>query len=405
MFWKLLISEFKHPRVDLALSLAAVVLSVGCVISSFLIMSFYDVSTERSHAAKIAAHSALVNTGKNTSPAETFFDALIIPNDMNVSDVKMGAVAIDVISRSSVDLLAASEAGLARAIIPALERRIRWREENCVVILCGMDGVNSNREANSGTVVMGAVLAETLSFSVGDKFLMNGESCTVGAVRPERGDIGDITIWISLDRAQKLLKMPGKVNGVFAFGCSDFDALAVSTCRVLPNSKILIFSSTQNSQTASMRMLNEKFNSLIRRFLVEHLKYRGRLEINLAICCVLVITMCAGCFFLITVSQQKQKAEEIAMMLSYGVSSNLLLALNMLRACIVLLLGISIAVLMVGVTFSCYVYFNGVGLSWDSFGGVFAAKLAIWTLLLTLAVGLAATYSASLRTKHALVIY
>ena len=56
MFWKLLISEFKALNANIALSVAAVVLSVGCVVSSFFVLSLYNASTERSLAAEIAAH-------------------------------------------------------------------------------------------------------------------------------------------------------------------------------------------------------------------------------------------------------------------------------------------------------------------------------------------------------------
>ena len=401
MFWKLLISELKAFNANLALSVGVVALSVACVVSSFFILSLYDASTERLLAAEIAAHrSVLGEGGDDAAVAERLFDALVLPNGENVGEVKMGAETSDVIPRSSADLFAASGAGFARVIIPVLERRISWREENCVVILCGMDGLNASGKGNSKSVVMGAALAETLSFSVGDTFLINGEACKVGAVRPERGDVGDITIWSSLGKVQKLLRMPGKVNGVFVFGCSDSVALAASALRAFPRSKILTFSSMRNSRVASIYVLKEQFDNSIRKFLEERAVSRAALEKKLAIFCVLLITLFAGWFFLLTVSRQTRNANETAMMLAYGVSSNVLFTLDMLRACIVLWLGIVVGLLMVCAAFGCYCFFNGMSMSGYSLVGAFDAKLVIWTLLLTSSVVLAAACSASLRVKY-----
>jgi len=336
-FWRLLKSEFERPDANLALSIALVAAAVATVTLSFSLLALQDISAERKLEAASAENTPVSNTPEKTREGnDQGFNALILPNGVGTLDVQAGAS--DVFASAPRFFSAANAFGNARQTFPVLERGIRWREENCNVILCGM-GDRPTRSESAESVVMGAALADTLFFKSGDDFLFNGEPMKIKSVRPEKGDLGDITIWTSLKTARRLLRMPGKINGVFVFGCSNAESLAEGARRFFPNARILKFS-TDAEQTRREKSSNKLERKSVTDLLAGKLaRARSELENKLAVFCSAAILALAAWFFALNVFHIERNAAETSFLLALGTKKSALFALELIRGGLVLLMG------------------------------------------------------------------
>jgi ABC-type lipoprotein release transport system permease subunit len=190
--------------------------------------------------------------------------------------------------------------------------------------------------------------------------------------------------------------MAGMVNGVLVFGCSSMNALEISARRIFPNSRILKFSITRNSRITSINTLKEKFHTTMKALTNKRVVSKKRLEVKLAIFCVMTSHLFAGWFFLLSLSRIRKNRDETTMLLAYGVPGNLIFSIDMLRACLIVILGLTTGVLLQCVVFGVYLAWNGIPLSADAIHSVFNPAVTLLTLLLTSLLALTVATSASL---------
>jgi hypothetical protein len=392
LFWKLLASEFKRPDANLALSILVVACGIACALASFATLSLYDSSTERPPAAKTAETSPLSGAPAGKGKKEKHsFNAVILPNPAglrkNVSDGAANPIAVPDSS------LAALKLGGARRIIPALERRIRWREENCEVILCGMDASITPSDADADKkVVMGAALADALNFSANDDFLFNGEPMRIESIRPEQGDLGDITIWTTLKKARLLLRMNGKTNALFALGCSDFESLRKSVNPLFPKAEILRFARLDGHK-APETTHTETANPRKQRSLAENPQTRRTaLEKKLALFTSLAIISLAGWFFLLSQAHAKRKDSENALLFAYGARRGAAFLLELTRGVLIFIAGIPIGfILAVPSTIALSSLVDGISLQSASIPPIPNMEVEFWICFLSGAIVFSAT--------------
>jgi ABC-type lipoprotein release transport system permease subunit len=69
------------------------------------------------------------------------------------------------------------------------------------------------------SMVVGYRLHKSLGLKANDRVTLLGAEFTVSKLHEERGDKDDITVWINLDEAQRLLKKEGLINEIMALKC------------------------------------------------------------------------------------------------------------------------------------------------------------------------------------------
>ena len=104
---------------------------------------------------------------------------------------------------------------------------------------------------------MGYELHRSLDLAVGKTITFRGQPLVVSALQPQRGNQDDITLWINLAEAQKLLDKQGQINAILAIECNcAADRLATirgEIARVLPDTQVIEFASQALARAEARR--------------------------------------------------------------------------------------------------------------------------------------------------------
>lgn len=117
--------------------------------------------------------------------------------------------------------------GILQKIQGALKGSLRVLEPRLVgegtlaghtVVLVGIaGGVAALADFGDDEIAVGAILAQRLGLRRGDATLLLGESARVGALLPSAGTIDDDSVFLPLERLQRLVNASGRINLVRVF--------------------------------------------------------------------------------------------------------------------------------------------------------------------------------------------
>ena len=169
------------------------------------------------------------------------FNLLIVPADQNLADFYAADFAEKTMPEEYVTRLSQSRDLVTIAHLrPALVRKIDWPEQKRQLLLMGVSGVvplASQGEKKplsdpvpSGTAEIGGALARELSLKPNSEVTIRGQKFRVGKVHPPQGNKDDITVWIDLATAQKMLGLPGRINLMQALECNCTRSIGSVTC-------------------------------------------------------------------------------------------------------------------------------------------------------------------------------
>lgn len=186
------------------------------------------------------------------------FNLVILPADQELGALYDSGYASKDMPEDYVKKLANSGIMTVRHLLPSLEQKIRWEEQgNRTVILIGTRGEVplAHRDPKKplqdavkpGTVVLGRELWDSLGLKIGDTITVLGEEFEVAQCHPERGTKDDVTMWIDLDEAQKLLDKEDRINAILALKCvcanNELETIRQEIKKSLPEVKVIELSS------------------------------------------------------------------------------------------------------------------------------------------------------------------
>ncbi len=254
--WQLVFREIGHRKLNFALSLLAVVLAVACAVGVVKLLDAQEQHTRQNIAALEAQTQQRVaelekETTQQVVQAEQDaqarvaalddeirkitknlgFNLYILPKDQNLAEFHSLDFAAKTMPQSYVDRLAESrEVVTINHLRPALIRKMKWEEQNRQIVLMGISGIVPflHRDPKKpltlpvpeGKMNVGAVLADELSLEKGQTVELLGEKFEIDTIFPPRANIDDITVFIDLQAAQRLLQMDGQINMIQALECN-----------------------------------------------------------------------------------------------------------------------------------------------------------------------------------------
>ncbi len=215
------------------LGILAVVAATACVVGAFTLLGQHDLRTNQILTAKREQTDADMKRLEDDTRKimrELGFNLLILPKDQNLSDLYADNFAAKTMPEEFAAKLAQSKIATINHVLPSLQRKIKWPEKDCTIILFGTRGELPMAAGNEkkpllelvppGKVVLGHELYRSLSIKVGDELVLLGRTFTVEKLHPERGNADDITIYVNLKVAQELLDLPGQINAIKALECN-----------------------------------------------------------------------------------------------------------------------------------------------------------------------------------------
>ena len=242
---RLVFCEIAHRKQNFLLALLAITLAVASCVAVVTLVELHQVrlaaqidqhevamqdqvvAFEEKQAARVKAlDNEIRKITKNLG-----FNIIILPKDQNLADFHASDFAEKTMPESLVQKLADSPDILTvNHLRPAIIRKTQWPEQNREVLLMGISGVVpfAHRSAKKplsepvppGKLNIGRVLADELGLKSGDSVQLKGETFEVAKIYPLRGSKDDVTVWIDLPAAQKMLELPGQINMIQALECN-----------------------------------------------------------------------------------------------------------------------------------------------------------------------------------------
>lgn len=270
---RLVLREILYRKLNFGLSVLSVLVAVGCLVAELTLLRQHDLRSEQIVAAKeqetgeamrqveeeTAEKMRLLEDDYRKITKNLGFNILILPRDQNLSDLYAEDFATKYMPEEYVDRLAKSKVATINHLLPSLQQKVAWPEQQRTIILIGTRGEVPILHLDpkkpildpvpTGAMVLGHELHASLSqargskLKPGDRLQLLGREFKVHKLHPPRGNKEDITIWINLAEAQKLLKKEGQINAILALECNcsadRLDKIREEVAGILPETQVI----------------------------------------------------------------------------------------------------------------------------------------------------------------------
>ena len=367
---QLVIKEILHRKINFFLSVSAIVIATASLICSVMLLRAHDLRTGEILSKKEADLKERMDKLKDDtrkSMLKLGFNLVILPVEQNMADWYSDDYSTRYMSEAYADKLAASDIVYIRHILPSLQEKIKWPERDRTIILVGTRGEVPNLHLSpkkpmvqpvpDGTIIFGYELHKSLNIKVNDKIKLLGKTFTVKDCYTERGSKDDITAWISLGDAQKLLKKEGLINAILALKClcanSELATIRKEVEEILPGTQVIEQGSkviareearTQVAKEARLTLQKEK----------EGMENIGRERKKLvSILIPVILFACALWAAFMCFINVRSRREEIGILRAVGLSSKTIFMLFTWKHILIGITGGIAGVILAGVlTFS-----------------------------------------------------
>ena len=354
--WHLVVKEILHRRMNFALGLLSVIVAVACLVGALTLLRAHDARTEQivgAKEARVQEEMARMEDDYRIIMKGLGFNLLILPKDQNLGDLYADDYASKYMPEAYVSMLSESGVMSIRHLLPSLQQKLKWPEQERTIILIGVRGEvplahKAPKEpiltaVPSGTMVVGYELHRSLNLSEGDSVRLLGRKFAVGKCHPERGNKDDITIWIDLREAQELLNRQGEINGILALKCHCYGArlgqVREEISRLLPDTQVIEFASKVVARAEARDRAADTAREALKAEKVNRARLRSEREAFASVLVPLVLMAGAvwiGSLFLTNV---RERRAEIGILRALGLRARAILLMFVTKAMLMGLLG------------------------------------------------------------------
>lgn len=358
--FELIHREIRHRPGTFLAGLLIVAATVGSVLGALGQLRRFDAQTE-SLAARMAAASAeemaRLENEIRVSMKGLGFNIFIFPEGQVMREVHEQGYSSLTMPEEYVDRLAKSPIVTVNHLLPQLTRRVKWEEQQRVVVLIGVRGEVPIAHMNSkepmihpvppGQIVLGQELGQSLSLKAGDTARFLGREFRVQKVHPERGTVDDITVWMNLKEAQELLGQAGRISSILALecNCATVDRIAevrAELLKILPGVTIVEKQSEALARAEARNSAKATAQAEIARVQRDRAELRGQREAQWSVLLPLLVVAAVGAVGLLTVLNVRARWGEIGILRAIGVPATGILSAILGKT---MLLGLGGAVL------------------------------------------------------------
>ena len=406
-FWHLILREIRYRNGNFLLSVLAILVAAACAVAAISLLDRYDLRTEQRATEQEAQLVSLLDrydriTEQRAAELEAQlhirmaaleddyrkialglgFNLVILPKDQNLADFYAEDYATKLMPEAYAERLVKSRVASINHVLPILQQKVQWTEQQRTVQLFGTRGeialLGKGKKAAllepvaEGHVVLGYEIHRSLKLKVGDTIPFQGHSLVVSALQPQRGNQDDITLWINLREAQQILGKEGKINAIQALECTcavdRLGQVREEVGRVLPDTQVIEFSSQALARAEARNRAAAEASEAIQREQAGRAEARERTaaeageaiqheqagraaaarqrERLFAVLAPLVIGACAVWAGLLALGNVRSRSSEIGILRALGVPTGRVLAILLIRAALIGLVGASIGFLV-----------------------------------------------------------
>ena len=355
--WRLITREIVHHRLTFGIGLVSVIIAVGVFVAELTLLNAHDLLTRHIIAEKekkVVEEMNLMEDDYRKIMKELGFNLLILPEDQRLENFYTEGYASKYIPEEYVDKLARSELMTIRHLLPSLEQKIRWTEQsNRSIILIGTRGEVPflHREpkepiliaVSPGKIVLGYEIWNSLELKPDDNVRLLGVDFQVSKIHPQRGNKDDITVWIDLGIAQKLLHKQGKINAILALKChcegNEISTIRQDIARILPDTQIIEI----ENKVVTRAKARDRAKATADSALIAEQRYRARLrqekEAFAAWLIPFVIIGSTALIGLMAFNNVRERRYEIGILRAIGLRSQQILFVFLIKAFMMGLFG------------------------------------------------------------------
>lgn len=377
---RLVLNEIRHGKLNFVLTLLSVTIAVGCLTGAQTLLRSDAVQTEDIMAMKKAeVETAVAKRVEEVDAAGKAhadfvrkqmlalgFNILILPEKQDLSELHLHGRLSETMPESYVDDLAKSSVMTVNHLLPSVVKRVDVEHGGTKldVVLQGTRGevpiLNRGQKkmllaaVPPGTAVIGSEVQKKLDLKKDDTLTILGEDFTVTTIKKQVGSIDDVTVWIDLKQAQKLLGMENLINTILALecGCAG-DRLAQIRAEVsalLPGTQIIeeeakaltrAESRAKAEQVAIQALADEKAagEEMLKRTEQTRIDIEDRHAGLAGVLVPLVMLGCAVWIGFLAFGNVRQRESEIGILRAIGLSSKQILALFLSRSLLTGIVG------------------------------------------------------------------
>jgi len=352
---RLILREILYRRLNFALGVLSAVAAVGSLVAALTVLRAHDRRTEALVAAREAQTRERMGKLEDDYRKITVnmgFNLLILPKDQNLSDLYADDYASKYMPEEYAERLARANLATINHLMPSLQQKLKWPEQERTVILIGVRGevlVHSPGQmpiveaVPAGMLVAGYELHRSLKLSVGQKVKLLGREFAVARLHPERGNKDDISLWINLREAQELLGKKGLINAMLALEChcaaERLAAIRAEIGRILPDTQVIEFATQAVARAEARTRAAAEAENALERGKQDRAKLRHEREAFAAVLVPLVMLGAALWIAFLAFHNVRERRAEIGILRALGVRSCQILAIFLGKAVLLGLLG------------------------------------------------------------------
>ncbi|MBI3830061.1 MAG: FtsX-like permease family protein [Planctomycetes bacterium] len=352
----LVLREMLHRRLNFALGVLAVAAAAACLAGAMTRLEAHRLRSEEILAQRQAETAERLKQMKGDVRKITLqlqFNITILAKEQNRKDFLINHYAEASMPEEYAAKLGQSDLTAINHLEPSLTQKITWTEQNCPMILTGVRGevplrlVDAKKPFHQpvpkGSVALGQELARQAGVSPGGAVKILGREFKVAAVHDPRGNVDDVTAWVHLQEAQELLKKPGQINAMKAMNCecslADLDKIPGKIEAILPGVQAILDKPPADVRTAALARAEEESQAALAAEQAHRERIGQELEASAALVVPLVGAASAVWLAFLAFSNVRARREEIGILRALGVRGAKVLALFMLRAAVLGVLG------------------------------------------------------------------
>lgn len=387
----LIVNELRHRWLNSVLGLLTALIAVACLTAALALLREHRLATDAIIAAKeeeTRTRLAALADDMRKITVRMGFNILILPKDQNLGDFYADDYASRTMPEEYAERLGASGVATINHILPSLQRKLRWQEQERTVLLIGVRGeipIANNSAATTapattptagsklpptpakagaepagvkdgkpkkpllpaiakGKAMLGHDLHRSLQLKVGDTVRLQGRTFTVSECRPEKGTKDDISVWINLAEAQELLGLPGRINAILALecNCASEDRLGeirAEVARILPDTQVIEYESKALARAEARNRAEAEGVAAIAAERDRRTRLEQEKERLAGAVVPLALLVCGVLIGLLSWQNVRERAMEIAILRTLGLGTGRILGLVLFRAAAIGLLG------------------------------------------------------------------
>jgi ABC-type lipoprotein release transport system permease subunit len=192
-------------------------------------------------------------------------------------------------------------------------------------------------------MVLGFELHRSLGFNVGDDVKLMGQTFKVIRCHESRGSRDDITVWINLADAQKLLDKPGRINAILALQCncpnSDLASIRKQVAEILPQTQVIERKSKALARAEARAEIRSQGVKALDDERRHRLRLRDERNTFASVLVPIVLIACIIWIGITTFSNVRDRRTEIGILRVFGLRSAHITLLFLARAAIMGIVG------------------------------------------------------------------